>query len=766
MKYATIPFALAAVSGFTGSIQADTTKPADEEVKVAEEVVVYGEIGYRNRSNEINQTLEYDQEYFQRFEPLTAGDALKRIPSVTFLSDVIESDGARMRGLSPGYTQILINGEQVPGSGSDRSFFLDRIPAELIERVEVVRANSANRSGDAIAGTLNIVLRDGFSLDGGYIRAGGLKFSDNEMKESISAIWGGKVGSGRLIVGYNHQGRYNPKQKTSLRYGDSPENNPNYQNDDFDNRETQSDVRDGTDRSLNINYSLAFGENSSVELYGFFVNTDREEIERSFEYNDPSSTIGLAASGGNLETDNANNADIEQRNFSVGTKLTTPWLGGIAKFKATVAKFDEFVFEWEDEIDTSEVPFVFEEERTIVDLVDDEHSLSWSQSYSTTTDQKIEFGLFAQEKERYSNILESEDEREVSNNWDPEIQSPNNLALHNAPFQSVPSAHSNIEETRADAFFLVKQKMLSLSWEVGVRYESTKFSIEDLSLSNAPTIKQDYSFALPSAHIQYQLDDNDRLHFSVAKSVRRPNFDYLTPALIEKEFGDNDLQGNPFLKPETSVGLDFGIEHRIGQTGVVGLNVFYRKINDLIELTNTGIEGSEGPSTFVLKPENLGDGTVKGVELDLSTPLSIINLENTGVFLNYSVLDSEVDDLFGKRTFNDQAKNVYNLGFIQDLPDSNTSFGLTYRKQGSAYGRIIGEEVTTSYGADLELFIEKRWDNLTLRLVGSNLLDAEKREAFNKFDTIDDQLTRNFDEFELEQENAGSFYQLMLRYAF
>ncbi|MEI8617081.1 hypothetical protein P4S63_05590 [Pseudoalteromonas sp. B193] len=42
--------------------------------------------------------MEYSQEYFQRFEPLTAGDALKRVPSVTFLSDVLESDGARMRG--------------------------------------------------------------------------------------------------------------------------------------------------------------------------------------------------------------------------------------------------------------------------------------------------------------------------------------------------------------------------------------------------------------------------------------------------------------------------------------------------------------------------------------------------------------------------------------------------------------------------------------------------------------------------------------------
>ena len=91
------------------------------------------------------------------------------MPSVAFLSDVLESDGVRLRGLDPGYTQILINGERVPGAGVDRSFFVDRIPAELIERVEVVRSSSANRSGDAVAGAINIVLRDALSLDGGYV---------------------------------------------------------------------------------------------------------------------------------------------------------------------------------------------------------------------------------------------------------------------------------------------------------------------------------------------------------------------------------------------------------------------------------------------------------------------------------------------------------------------------------------------------------------------------------------------------------------------
>ena len=113
------------------------------------------------------------------------------------------------------------------------------------------------------------------------------------------------------------------------------------------------------------------------------------------------------------------------------------------------------------------------------------------------------------------------------------------------------------------------------------------------------------------------------------------------------------------------------------------------------------------------------------------------------------------------------AKFVYNFGVIQNLRQLGAAFGATYRKQGKAYGRIVSEEVTTTYGADLEVFVEKRFgDSFTVRAVGSNLLDGKKREAFNKFDTIEDQVDRNFDEYELEAERAGPVFQLVARYAF
>lgn len=200
---------------------------------------------------------------------------------------------------------------------------------------------------------------------------------------------------------------------------------------------------------------------------------------------------------------------------------------------------------------------------------------------------------------------------------------------------------------------------------------------------------------------------------------------------------------------------------------MIGVNAFYRDITDLIEITNTGEEAEDEPDAFRLTAENVGDGQVWGVEFDLSTPLDFIGMEHTGVFVNYSWLDSSVDDFLGERRFNSQSDYVFNVGFTQDIPTWGAAFGATYRKQGDAKSRIVGEEVVTSYGGDLEIFIEKQVaSNVVIRFTGSNLLDSSKDETFDKFNTIADQIDRDYDEFEIESENAGPVFQLVARMAF
>jgi outer membrane receptor protein involved in Fe transport len=751
----------------SGGAIAETEESEDDKIQTAKEIVVQGNIGFRNRSDAAEPILVYDEEYFQRFEPLTAGDALKRVPGVTFLSDVIESDGARLRGLDPGYTQILINGERVPGGQTDRSFFLDRIPAELIEQVEIVRSSSARRTGDAVAGSLNIKLRDGFSLDGGYLRAGGLFFDDGEVKTSGGFYYGGALAGGRVLIGANVQGRYNPKEKSSLRYGDSPENNPNFATDDFDNREDQTDVRDGTDYAFNASWGIE-SETTEFEILGNFVRTERIENERSFEYNSPTAINGpvRTTNPGNLLTDNANVNDITTESWSVIAKLDQEWGLGETQLRIGYASFDDLQDQFEYEIDFDRSTPRFTGDLQVLDINDTELFINLEHEFELSENLEFAVGGFMQNKDR-DTLLQTVRSRfnvpaSARQGYDQFTRNPAEFVPN--PFPPLAGDLSNIQEDRRDLYALIEGEFDNLTFEAGIRWENTTANIEG--------VENEYDEFLPSASLKYEMGDG-RVTLSGARTLRRPRFDFIFSGTLEAELGDNDFQGNPFLAPETAWGGDLGYEHKIGKTGVVGVNVFYRDISNLTEIATVldaagrPVEGSEGQGTFVFTPRNTGNGEVYGIEFDASFSLSFLGLPNTGVFGNLALLDSTITDEFGERQFNDQSEYVYNFGAIQNLPKFGAAFGATYRKQGEAFGRVVGEEIFTRYGADLEIFIEKRFgDSFTIRAVGSNLLDSTKDEDFNKFTTVEDQQDRSFDEYELESERAGPVFQVVARYAF
>lgn len=747
---APLAFALAAPAMAQDAPAAPTTS--------LEEVIVTGEPVMRNRTDDVVPTLSYDLEYFQRFEPLTVGDALKRVPSVAFLSDMLEYDGVRLRGLDSAYTQILIDGERVPGAGLDRSFFVDRIPAELIDRVEVVRSSSANRSGDAVAGSINIVLRDALALDGGYIRAGALHWEDSEYGQwggTFGAVWGGQVGPGRLLIGGNMQDRRNPKDKYSIRY-DEPGGT-------IDNTEVQTDVRDGTDYSFNADYTVDVlgGE---LRLSGLFVRTDRYQDEDSLEYADG------VEDAAHLSVVNDNDLDILTDNLSLNARYRREMFGGETTFKLGYASIDDDQYEFEGESEYLRDAITFpDEDRYTLDatdsqIQDEEYSAAIEHKIDLGNDLELEFGVQWNDKTRDTNITEA-----------PRIR----FNVPNAPgvrptvpafgaFTPVLGGLGTIEETRLDPYIMLSGENGPLKWEAGLRYESTETTITDLTAAPADQVTDnDYGEFLPSASLRFRLNETDRITFSAARTVRRPNFNQLSPVTLEEEFGDSDFMGNPNLEPETAIGFDLGFERRLGRRGVVGINAFYRDVDNLIEETNTGAEGSAGPGTFIYTVDNVGSGKVYGLEFDLSTPLDFVGLPSTGVFLNYSWLDSEITDFIGERRFNSQSDYVLNLGFTHDIPTWDLAFGATYREQGDAYSRVLAEEVRTTYGGDLEIFVEKQVaSNVVLRFTGSNLLDSSKDEVFDKFGSIADQISRDYDEYEIETESSGPVYQLVMRVAF
>ena len=775
--FAATPAWAQSTGGPTPDAEADVAKDLDK-------IVVQGEITYRDRAPDIAPTLVYDLEYFQRFEPATVGDMLKRVPGVGFVgSDIMEYDGAQLRGLGGGYTQVLINGKKVPGAGDDRSFYVDRIPAEMVDHIEIKRSASANRSGDAMAGAINIVLRDAYKFDGSYLRLGVNRWYDGETNPTFGAVTSFEALGGRVLAGVNVQDRYRRKEKRSDRFKDDSST-------DFANQvswEDQDEIKDGRDYSGNLSYTADVGDSGQFSIDGFYVKTERDVSEVSFEEKlKKGKTQNIRVPG--LDP-------YDQKNYGIAAEFKFDMAGGRTEVSVDHARF-------ENSQATTEGEELFESAGSNFDNTWSIDGAKWKETvYAAESasakdaetgfklaharpagNAEMEFGVDYRTKKRESQLITYE--------W--EANAAGEVPAFPVDYDLDRSMSSVINEKRLDPYLMFSGKGDAFAWEAGLRYETTRSDVDYVEdAQRHGRVDKKYKELLPSVSMRWDVSDADRITLSLARTVKRPNFHELIPALLDGEIGDNDYIGNPNLDPETANGLDLGFEHRIGRRGVAGVNFFYRDVKDLIEIVNTGIpskemediwEGliedgdavdladamrQEPAQSWLYTSRNVGDGKVWGVEFDLSTPLTMFGLENTGVFLNYSCVNSEVEDFMGTRRFNGQAKSVYNIGFIQDLPSIAASFGMTFRKQGDAYERLLGEEVLIRYGEELDAFVEKRFgERLSIRLSANNLLDASKDEFFDKFNTEAEQLARDYKEYELETESAGRSLQLVARWAF
>src|SRR5690349_3225739 len=112
----------------------------------------------QERRNSTTAKIVIGRDEIDKFGDSTLGDVLKRLPGVTIQGRPGRGGAIRLRGLGNGYTQILLDGERVPPG-----FSLDSISPDQIERIEILRAPTAETGARAIAGTINIVTRGGYA---------------------------------------------------------------------------------------------------------------------------------------------------------------------------------------------------------------------------------------------------------------------------------------------------------------------------------------------------------------------------------------------------------------------------------------------------------------------------------------------------------------------------------------------------------------------------------------------------------------------------
>ena len=213
----TIALALLALAAATHSlatpptaVSADSPASAPAPSRLDKVEVSGATSAASRRRNSTASKIIIDRAELERFGDTQLGDVLRRLPGVTLGGRPGRGGDIRLRGLGGGFTQILIDGERAPAG-----FAVDQLPPDQVERIEILRAATAETGARAVAGTINIILREPIAKTRHELRLGlGGDHGDpqGDLSWTRNLKWGGAQGDdwlGALSVNASAARRFN-----------------------------------------------------------------------------------------------------------------------------------------------------------------------------------------------------------------------------------------------------------------------------------------------------------------------------------------------------------------------------------------------------------------------------------------------------------------------------------------------------------------------------------------------------------------------------
>lgn len=185
------------------------------------------------------------EEIFGQMPDGNIGNALQRLPGLSVDTDQDGSaSGINIRGVEGDYNSFQVDGNRVPTSGGGRGFDTRQLAAGGVTRIEVIKAPTPDRDGDAIGGIINVVSRSAFQRSGRE-----LSFESGGVYSDLPEKWGHEfdlkysdifsVGGGDRNLGVSVSlGSYKTNRYSLNRDMDwvqvTPENNPTLGLDQYD----------------------------------------------------------------------------------------------------------------------------------------------------------------------------------------------------------------------------------------------------------------------------------------------------------------------------------------------------------------------------------------------------------------------------------------------------------------------------------------------------------------------------------------------------
>jgi outer membrane receptor protein involved in Fe transport len=522
----------------------------------------------------------------------TVSDLLQNIPSVQ-----VDVDGTvSLRGSSN--VQILVNGKPSPLLAAGSADVLQQIPANSVERIEVITNPSAKYTPEGTSGLINIVMK-------------------REATVGLNGSIGANAGA---------SGRYNVTASANFKpgrlnvfgtYSFRQEERNTWSN---DNRRTLDSAGSGFTHFDQTGHAYARPFMHFANLGAEYAVDDDNSIGLSgnVRYRSYTSTDTTSYRIGDIH--NLTTSDYDRRRVDYDK---TPGLSGTAFVQHDFIKEDHTL---RLEVNGSHM---FDEE--------DNH---YSNVYRlpaglVTLDNRLLHEYHDRIQATLDYHLKLADESTIEAGYDGRFSrvdfpyTGNYFDAVAGTFQidTTLTRHFMYHEDIHALYGTVQQNFGTLRMLAGLRLERAIIT-SDL-VSGGMSFENNYWRVYPTLHAGYKINDFDELQLNYSLRVNRPGADDLNP-FPEYQNPRSIRAGNPLLKPEYIHSVEFGLQmHADAFSFVPG--IFYRnRYNGFTWLTS-----ALNDSTLLTTEQNLSTDQSGGVELVLSGTLfgvANINLSGNGFY--------------------------------------------------------------------------------------------------------------------------------------
>ncbi|WP_041579495.1 TonB-dependent receptor domain-containing protein [Bacteroides helcogenes] len=515
----------------------------------------------------------------------SASDLMQNIPSV----QVDVEGNISLRGNEN--VEILINGKpSTLMNARTRADVLQQLPANDIERVEIITNPSAQYKPDGVSGIINIVMKKqrtaGFNGNataniGSQGRANaGTSLNYNTGRVNLFATYG---------IRYDHRDRTTTDNRTqndgSLSYISQPTNSRA--------RPLSHIVRAGMD--WNINNSNTLQLSGGYNRRTFLRTEDITATTQDETHNVLAQSIRYRHD--NEKTKQAEAGAVYTHTFGEGHLLTIDYNYSLMEGLED-NKYKTFSLSGPETRDNTQIWQAYYQ-----------HLIRATYSRTLSSHLKLNLGYEADLLKTDLNFYVQNSE---GNAFVPDLQKTSDF--------------TNRQNNQA-IYATLEYKQDKLGMLLGIRPEYMMIKSQLFTLDSVVT--NNYFMVYPTLHTSYKLDERNELQLNYSLRVNRPDGEDMNP-FPEYQNPLSLKAGNPYLKPEKIHSIEAGYQWQNGGTTLLGTLYYHYVTNKLTTVTKY-----LNNSILLTTKENLNSSSSAGLELIMNTHIgkwATINLSGNGFY--------------------------------------------------------------------------------------------------------------------------------------